>query len=435
MARTKQANPLKRTPSHSSGLIPEENGDAEKTQSNGFARLKEPIDKAAESAPAQEAGITQLIICVGGIYASLYDHSAHTPLLEPSLTHLTVLSLFWAVLQEQITTTSYGTATNPERWTHSVFLNTIQSAFAALTGYIYLRASTRNSKEPTPSIFPTKSILFPLILVSITSSLASPFGYASLSHIDYITFILAKSCKLLPVMFLHLTIFRKRYPLYKYLVIFLVTAGVAVFTLHSSKKPSSKKSAVIQNSTWGLFLLSINLLFDGLTNTTQDHIFSTYKPYSGPQMMVAQNLLSTLLTTSYLLISPYISALPFLSILIPEGTLTSITELSSALTFISRNPSITKDLLGFAACGAIGQIFIYYTLSHFSSLLLVTVTVTRKMLTMILSVVWFGHRLSGMQWVGVGLVFGGVGAEGWIQRREKEAKERAKKEASGRKEL
>ena len=31
-----------------------------------------------------------------------------------------------------------------------------------------------------------------------------------------------------------------------------------------------------------------------------------------------------------------------------------------------------------------------------------------------------------MQWVGVGLVFGGVGAEGLIQRREKLAKERVK---------
>lgn len=46
---------------------------------------------------------------------------------------------------------------------------------------------------------------------------------------------------------------------------------------------------------------------------------------------------------------------------------------------------------------------------------------------MMLSVLWFGHRLSGMQWVGVGLVFGGVGAEGLMQRREKLAKERLKK--------
>ena len=48
-------------------------------------------------------------------------------------------------------------------------------------------------------------------------------------------------------------------------------------------------------------------------------------------------------------------------------------------------------------------------------------------MSMVLSVLWFGHRLGGMQWVGVALVFGGVGAEGWIQRREKMAKERAKK--------
>ena len=41
---------------------------------------------------------------------------------------------------------------------------------------------------------------------------------------------------------------------------------------------------------------------------------------------------------------------------------------------------------------------------------------------MMLSVIWFGHRLTGYQWFGVSLVFGGVGAEGWIQKREKEKK-------------
>jgi len=68
---------------------------------------------------------------------------------------------------------------------------------------------------------------------------------------------------------------------------------------------------------------------------------------------------------------------------------------------------------------------IVYTLATFSSVLLVTVTVTRKMFTMILSVVAFGHRLSEMQWLGVGLVFGGVGVEAAIARREKMAKQAA----------
>lgn len=341
-----------------------------------------------------------------------------------------VTSLSWAVLQERITTTTYGLTTTTygpslvsEKFTYSIFLNTIQSTFAALSGYIYLLASNPRA-TPTPSVFPSRSIVFPLVLVAVTSSLASPFGYASLAHIDYITFILAKSCKLLPVMFLHLTIFRKSYPLYKYLVVALVTAGVAVFTLHHPSS-SSKKASSSSSSLWGLLLLSINLLFDGLTNSTQDHIFATYRPYSGPQMMVAQNVLSTLLTTSYMLVSPLLATYPIASKigLSPD----TANEFYAAIAFIRRNPSVGTAIVGFAACGAVGQIFIYYTLSHFSSLLLVTVTVTRKMLTMMLSVLWFGHRLSGMQWVGVGLVFGGIGAEGVIQRREKAAKEQAKK--------
>ena len=72
-----------------------------------------------------------------------------------------------------------------------------------------------------------------------------------------------------------------------------------------------------------------------------------------------------------------------------------------------------------------------YTLSTFSSVLLVTVTVTRKMVTMMLSVLAFGHRLTRMQWLGVGLVFGGIGVEAGIARREKMAKEAAKKAKSG----
>ena len=67
------------------------------------------------------------------------------------------------------------------------------------------------------------------------------------------------------------------------------------------------------------------------------------------------------------------------------------------------------------------------TLSIFGSLLLVTVTVTRKMLTMIISVLWFGHRLTGMQWVGVALVFGGIGVEAELSKREKRLKEEARR--------
>ena len=319
-------------------------------------------------------------------------------------------------------TTPYGPADNPEIFEFSIFLNTVQSTLAALIGYAYLLLSTRGCK--TPSIFPTRSIGVPLTLIAITSSLASPFGYASLKHVGYITFILAKSCKLLPVMALHVSVFRRKYPLYKYVVVALVTSGVAVFTLYhpSSAKKAAKEAK--ESSMWGLFLLSINLLFDGITNSTQDYINTTYAPYSGSQMMCANNLLSTLLTSTYLILSPFIASTGLGNSLSMQGG-----ELHSALEFISRHPSVTKDILLFASCGAIGQVFIFYTLANFSSLLLVTITVTRKMLTMLLSVVWFGHSLSAWQWVGVSLVFGGVGAEAAIGRWEKQKKDKQKAEA------
>ena len=216
------------------------------------------------------------------------------------------------------------------------------------------------SSSPAP-IIPNRRILLPLFLVAVTSSLASPFGYASLAHIDYITFILAKSCKLLPVMFLHITLFQKRYPLYKYLVVLAVTSGVAVFTLHAGsgkKKPSKAAINPDRNSTWGLLLLGVNLLFDGLTNTTQDFIFQKYKPYSGPQMMCANNIISTVLTLSYLALSPYIVHTGIGEYLGMDLASGGGGEFAAALGFMARYPSVWYDVLGFAMCGAVGQVFI-----------------------------------------------------------------------------
>ncbi|KAH8673615.1 UAA transporter family-domain-containing protein [Xylariales sp. PMI_506] len=413
MARTKQAKPVERTPS--SEYVTGQTPTTRKRQvsfnmkneyiTNGSTR--EVLATAPRAlAEKADAGVLQLVIAVAGIYGSF---------------------LTWAFLQEKLTTTPHGPPDATEVFKYPVFLNTIQSLFAATTGTIYLYFSTPRG-SPIPPIFPSRSIVGPLLLVALTQSLASPFGYASLAHIDYVTFLLAKSCKLLPVMFLHITIFRKRYPLYKYLVVAAVTAGVAVFTLHSGKK-SSKKHATAEedrNVPWGMLLLSINLLFDGLTNSTQDYIFGAFQPYTGPQMMCANNLMSTVVTAAYLLVSPWLVHTGIGEWLGMDITGSS-GELSEALSFMARHPQVWTDVLGFAACGAVGQVFIFYTLSTFSSVLLVTVTVTRKMFTMILSVVAFGHRLSQMQVLGVGLVFGGIGVEAAIARQEKIAKEEAKK--------
>lgn len=73
-------------------------------------------------------------------------------------------------------------------------------------------------------------------------------------------------------------------------------------------------------------------------------------------------------------------------------------ELQNAIDFCSTHPKIIQDILIFSVTGGCGQLFIFYTLEHFGSLSLVTVTVTRKMFSILLSVLWFGHHLSIGQW-------------------------------------
>lgn len=246
-------------------------------------------------------------------------------------------------------------------------MNTVQSIFAAIFGYVFI-LMTRKSSTDLP-IIPKVEMLWPLGMVTLTSAFASPFGYASLQYVDYITFILAKSCKLLPVMFLHVTLYGKRYPFYKYAVVGLVTAGVAIFTLQ--QPAGKKKKGADGNSSFGLLLLGINLLFDGLTNAAQDSIYAKFRPYSGQQMMCALNIMSSLLTSTYLLVLPYL-AQSGIGSLIGLDLGTGVGELYGALDFIQRHPEVGWDILGFAASGALGQVFICE--SRDASLALVSIT-------------------------------------------------------------
>ena len=422
MARRKQVSPMQRINSgeimQSPSDTPEKPASYTSPHTNGHvARSAHQKVISATSALKQtqhtrpKAGILQLLICVGGIYASF---------------------LTWGLLQERITTTPYSNTSSifpdntsrlpppssPEYWRFPIALNCVQALFASLSGTLYLLFTHPRS---TP-LLPSKSALPPLLMVAFTSTLASPFGYTALSHVDYLTFVLAKSCKLLPVMALHIILYQKRYALSKYAIVLAVTAGVAVFTIYHPPK-AGKSRGPAKSSSYGLLLLGVNLLFDGLTNTTQDRIFSSpgrYGRLTSAQMMAITNLFSSLLMAAYLILTPFIPH----EMLPPFAKSTSTNELSAAVAFLQRHPSVANHVLLFALAGGIGQLFIFATLERFSSLLLVTVTVTRKMLTMVLSVVWYGKSLSGGQWAGVGLVFGGIGTEALLAAKEKRVKEK-----------
>ncbi|RKO87291.1 UAA transporter [Blyttiomyces helicus] len=301
----------------------------------------------------------ELAVCVLGIYACF---------------------LTWQVTQERVSTTPY----DGHKFRHFIFLNTVQAATASVVAFLYLRLRGRTLSNLSAPL------LRSYFQCAVCSTLASPFSYASLKHIDYPTMILGKSCKLVPVLLMNFLIYRRTFPVQKYVVVALVTVGVSAFML--LHKQEGHKGEPRANSFWGLGLLTVGLLIDGATNSTQDQIFRRFRT-SGSEMMVFMNLFSCALMTGYLIAFP------------------GSTELADALAFCSAHPKVVGDILLFGLCGAVGQCFIFHTLERFGSVGLVTVTVTRKMFSILLSIFWFDHQLSWGQWVAVAVVFLGIGGE------------------------
>lgn len=298
--------------------------------------------------------------------------------------------LTWGVLQERITTLEYvaGDGVTTGRFRFFLVLNLVQSASCVLIAWFVLRLQRRSLG---PRNLP---LLKQYAKVALSGCLGSPFGYESLRHINYPTMILGKSCKLVPVMLMNWLVYHRRFDYYKYASVALITLGVSGFMYFEPVRHGAKAAA--GNSLYGLALLLINLLIDGLTNSWQDKMFIDHR-ITGQQMMFHMHLFTVLLLLGWLLVNPFTH------------------ELSAALAFAHTFPSVILDVVLFGACGALGQVFVFFTLEHFGSLSLVTITVTRKLFTILISLFWFNHSLRTVQWACVALVFAALVLEAFYK--------------------
>lgn len=198
---------------------------------------------------------------------------------------------------------------------------------------------------------------------------------------------LAKSGKMAPVMMGSLLLGGAKYDLREYLQVAAIIGGTAIVSMGKKKGGGS-------SSLMGVMYIVGSLALDGVTAGFQKRLKTETakvgvkpKPYD---FMFWTNLFMCLTAA------------------VIAGVLG---EIQSGMAFLVANPEIYNKIIKFAICSAVGQSFIFYTIANFDPLVLSTVTTTRKIFSVLLSIFLKGHNLSPMGWSGIALACGGILSE------------------------
>ncbi|XP_033732057.1 solute carrier family 35 member B1-like isoform X2 [Pecten maximus] len=302
------------------------------------------------------ASNTKLIVCAIGTFVSYF---------------------VYGILQESITKGKYGEGEKAEKFTYTTTLVFMQCIVNALAAKLVMMFWMRE-KDSTPAK------LYGLCSLSYLGAMLA--SNQALQFVKYPTQVLGKSAKPIPVMILGIVFARKRYPAAKFIFVLMIVIGVAMF-LYKDKAPTSKDNKPLFG--FGELLLLVSLTLDGLTGATQERMRSDYKT-GAYSMMLNVNLWSLVWSTIGLL-----------------GT----GEILQFLVFAQNHPSVLLNMLYFGIASAIGQMFIFTTVTSFGPLTCSIITTTRKFFTIFASVLLFQNPMNSWQWIGTVLVFAGLGLD------------------------
>lgn len=195
--------------------------------------------------------------------------------------------LTWGLLQEKIMTQDYEDREgNRSKFTDSQFLVFVNRFLAfIISGFYLLVKSDVRHRSP----------LYKYSYASLSNILSAWFQYEALKFVSFPTQVLAKSCKIIPVMLMGKIISRNKYEYYEYVTATMISMGMIFFMFGSAE---NRGGASFTTMT-GVFLLSMYMISDSFTSNWQNDLFKTYS-MSSIQMMCGVSLFSTIFTASSL---------------------------------------------------------------------------------------------------------------------------------------
>ena len=288
--------------------------------------------------------------------------------------------LLFGLIQESIQTRSYK---NDEKYNFMLTLVFSQSLTSCICGYLICQYyKLWDNPPPLRYNLGCSCCYFSAMLAS---------NYA-LKWVSYPTQVIGKSCKPIPIIILTTILAGKGESLKRWLAVSCIVVGVVTFNLFKQGRTLDYSLSV------GDVLIMVSLLFDGLTASFQEVIRGKYR------------------TNSYLMmfeLNKWAVIILFPFTLFGEGI--------DVVQFVIKNPEVISMILAFSFTSAVGQNFIFLTISNFGPLTLSLITTLRKFFTVLGSVVVFGHVLTSYQKISVGIVFTGILLDTWVNSSKKKA--------------
>lgn len=283
--------------------------------------------------------------------------------------------LYYGKLQEDVFSYKAADGTKfKEAW----FLQAVEALANVVIGFVGMIVSGRTPGLPL-ELFAVSG--FTQVGAKVCTSMALA------NSLSFPVATLAKSAKMAPVMAGSLILGGASYSLRDYLQVAAIIGGTVLVSMKPGK--SGAESSII-----GVAYICASLALDGVTGGVQSRLKKkckdtkvACKPYD---MMFWTNFFMMLLA---------------IVVSVSNG------EAPVGMAFILANPSIMNKILMFAVCSAIGQSFIFFTIATWGPLKVATVTTTRKIFSVLLSIFLNGHAVSPLGWFGIALGSSGIAGE------------------------
>lgn len=220
---------------------------------------------------------------------------------------------------------------------------------------------------------------------ALSNTVSSYCQYLSLRYVPFPVQTVFKSSKIIPVMIMGKILKKESYSWSKYTEAFLITLGVAIFSVLSKEPKDGDHGSGTEFI--GFLVMACYVFSDCFTSQWQDKVYSQYgrSNVDSFQMMLGVNTSAIVLTIIQLI---------------------ALGDIPVVIEFLRVNPNALQYNILTAITSASGQMFIFYTIKEFGPIIFTIMMTTRQMFSIVLSAIIFGHVISPSAALGALLVFG-----------------------------